>query len=154
MVSTLAWNPRDVCMIATLGTIFPIFISPMTIVSVRSIREHTAAFVHSWLWTSLVCSNVAKCLAISAILFFKEQVWLALCLIGCGRFTSYQHLIRMSVDLWQCALMVSFSAGPLEDQATTTMIQYPTQSHYLDLEPNSSCYILIEPSARQENDKY
>ena len=34
MVSTLVWNTRDVASILILGTIFPIFITPMTLVAV------------------------------------------------------------------------------------------------------------------------
>ena len=33
MVSTLAWNARDVCSIPTVGTIFPMFITSMTLVA-------------------------------------------------------------------------------------------------------------------------
>ena len=31
MVSTLAWTARDICLIPTLGTIFTILITPVTI---------------------------------------------------------------------------------------------------------------------------
>ena len=34
MVNILALNARDVCLIAALGTIFPIFIIPMTLLAV------------------------------------------------------------------------------------------------------------------------
>ena len=37
MVSTLAWNDRGVRSIPALGTIFPIFITPMTLVAVTMI---------------------------------------------------------------------------------------------------------------------
>ena len=47
-----------------------------------------------------------------------------------------------------------YSAGPLGDQATSTMIWYPTQSHYPDTEPTSPCFILIMPSTRLGSDKY
>ena len=37
MVSTLALNARDVCSIPTLGTIFPIFVTPTTLVAVTRV---------------------------------------------------------------------------------------------------------------------
>ena len=40
-----------------------------------------------------------------------------------------------------------YSAAELGDQATRTMTWYPSQSHYPDTEPTSSCPILIMPSA-------
>ena len=36
MVSTLAWNARDVGLIPALGTMFPIFITPTTILNGQS----------------------------------------------------------------------------------------------------------------------
>ena len=47
-----------------------------------------------------------------------------------------------------------YSAALLEPQAAGTMTCYPSQSHYPDSEPVSSCPILIMPSARLGNDKY
>ena len=37
MVSTLAWNAKDVGLIPALGTIFPIVIRPMTLVAMTMI---------------------------------------------------------------------------------------------------------------------
>ena len=45
-------------------------------------------------------------------------------------------------------------AAPLENQATSTMIKYPTQLHYPATEPTSPCPILIMPSAWLGSDKY
>ena len=40
IVSTLAWNAKDVGLIPTLGTIFPIFIIPTTITQLRISIRH------------------------------------------------------------------------------------------------------------------
>ena len=37
MVNTFAWNARDMGLPPTLGTIFPIFITPMTLLAVSRI---------------------------------------------------------------------------------------------------------------------
>ena len=47
-----------------------------------------------------------------------------------------------------------YNAAPLEDQSTSTMVWYPTQSHYPDTEPTSPCPILIMWGTRLGNDKY
>ena len=58
--------------------------------------------------------------------------------------------IRMCTDLWQCA----HSAAPLWNQTFCTMTQYPTQSHYPDIELTSPCPILLMSSARLGSNKY
>ena len=47
-----------------------------------------------------------------------------------------------------------YSAASLEHQAVSSMVCYPTQSHYPDTEPTSPCPILIMPSTRLGSDKY
>ena len=47
-----------------------------------------------------------------------------------------------------------YSAAPLGHQATSTMIWYPTQSHYRDTEPISPFPILVMPSTCLGSDKY
>ena len=56
---------------------------------------------------------------------------------------------------WPCAVKTCFpswydlhSAAPLGNQAGRTMTWYPTQSHYSDTEPTSSCPILIMLNAK------
>ena len=45
-------------------------------------------------------------------------------------------------------------AGPLRNQAASTITWYPHQSHYPNTEPNSPCPILIIPSTWLGSDKY
>ena len=54
MVSTLAWNATDVGLIPALGTISPIFITPMILVAVTSILSKLRTV---WL-LNLPCINV------------------------------------------------------------------------------------------------
>ena len=73
--------------------------------------------------------------------------------VGCWEFyilaTSKVILTSDSAHSWWL-----YSAAPLENQATRTMTQYPTQSHYPDTEPTSPCPILLMPSARLGSDTY
>ena len=62
---------------------------------------------------------------------------------------------HIRTGLWQCALMATYSAVPLRDQALCTMTWwYLTQSHYPDTGQTSPCPILIMLSARLGSDKY
>ena len=54
-----------------------------------------------------------------------------------------------SAHTWQL-----YSAAPLGNQATTTMTQHPTQSHYPTTELTSPCPILLMSSARLGSNKY
>ena len=45
-------------------------------------------------------------------------------------------------------------AAPLRDQTTTTMIWYPTQSHYPDTELTSPRPVLLMPNTKPGSDKY
>ena len=47
-----------------------------------------------------------------------------------------------------------YSAAPMGNQTTGTMIQYPTQLHYPDTELTSPCLILLIPTAILGSDKY
>ena len=57
----------------------------------------------------------------------------------------------MGTNLWQGQL---YSAASLENQATSTMTWYPTQSHYSDTERTSPCPLLIMLSVWLGSDKY
>ena len=46
-----------------------------------------------------------------------------------------------------------FSVAPLGNQAASTMIWYPTQSHYPDTEPTNLCLTLIMRGTWQGSDK-
>ena len=52
MVSTLAWNGRNVGMIAALSTMFPIFIAPMKLVAVSMILYKLCVV---WLLNPTLC---------------------------------------------------------------------------------------------------
>ena len=43
---------------------------------------------------------------------------------------------------------------PLRNKASSTTTLHPTQSHYPDTVPTSSCHILIKPCALLGSDKY
>ena len=47
-----------------------------------------------------------------------------------------------------------YSAAPLGDEIASTMIWYPTQSHYPDTERSSTCPTLLMPSTRLGSSKY
>ena len=47
-----------------------------------------------------------------------------------------------------------YSVTPLGDQATSTMAQPPTQSHYPDTELTSPCPILVKLARRLGSNKY
>ena len=76
MVSTLAWN-ANTNPIPALGTIFPIFITPMTLVVVTKIMYKLCSF---WLFS---LAYVYMCMATScmyAIVSIKRlRLWLLLC---------------------------------------------------------------------------
>ena len=47
-----------------------------------------------------------------------------------------------------------YSATPVRDQGANTMTWYPTQSHYPDTEPTSTCPVLIIPNIWLGSDKH
>ena len=59
------------------------------------------------------------------------------------------HIIYDSAHSWWL-----YSAAPLGNQATGTIIQYPTQSHYPDNAQSSPYTIPLMPSASLGSDKY
>ena len=59
---------------------------------------------------------------------------------------SYQHANRL-------VKVCNQGAAPLRDQASDTMTQYPTQSHYPDTEQTSHCLFLLMLSDRLVSDK-
>ena len=80
-------------------------------------------------------------------------------MVGCGSFMFWQHLRSYQDWYWPVTVcthgeLYTYSAVPLWDQATSTMIGYPTQPHYPDTEPISHCPILIKSSNWLGGDKY
>ena len=77
-----------------------------------------------------------------------------------GSFTSLQHLRSCQYRHWlTCDSGHSwclYSADPLENQAASTMTQYPdpTQSYYLDTEPTCPCSVLLMESVWWGTNKY
>ena len=64
--------------------------------------------------------------------------------IVCCCFTSQQHLV-ISGRLPTAHSQLLYSAAPLGNKATSTMMPYPTQSHYTDTELTCPCPILTMP---------
>ena len=76
------------------------------------------------------------------------HVCLLLYVIATPKVISVQVLTCERVHSWRF-----YSVPPVVDQATRTMIWYPTQSHYPDTESTSPCPILIIASIWQGSDE-
>ena len=75
------------------------------------------------------------------------SLWFVGCLVGYWGFISLQPLTSKGISEWvlTCDGAHSwrlYSAALLGNQAISIMTWYPTQSHYPDTEPTSSCTIL------------
>ena len=82
-------------------------------------------------------------------IFFSVGLLLEFCVLATSKVISERVLTCDNAHLWQL-----YSVAAMEDQVTSIVTRYPTQSHYPGTEPTSLCRILIMPSARQGSDKY
>ena len=79
------------------------------------------------------------------LLFMDLRKWL-IWLVGCWSFTSWPHLRSYQDSYWLVTVRTHgdfIALTLLGHQATSTMIRYPTQSHYPDTERSSLCHILL-----------
>ena len=58
------------------------------------------------------------------------------------------------IRTWTSGSWRLYIAAPLEDQVTSTMTQYPMQSHYPDTELTSLCTTLVMPSSVLGSDRH